>query len=61
MGKGKKRKFESEFLALPPLRMILTDQEQLKPPARKKRILTPEEQVKEEAIWRVIERLNKKD
>ncbi len=61
MGKDKKRKFESEALILPPLRMVLTDQEQLKPPARKKRILSPEEQVKEEVVWRVIERLNKKD
>jgi len=61
MGKEKKRKFESEALILPPLRMVLTDQEQLKPPSRKKRLLTPEEQAKEQAIWRVIERLNKKD
>ena len=61
MGKEKKRTFESEALALPPLRMVLSDQEQLKRPTRKKRLLTPEEQAKEEAIWRVIERLNKKD
>ena len=57
----KKRTFESEVLILPPLRMVLSETGQPKPSTRKTRLLTPEEQAKEEAIWRVIEKLAKKD
>ena len=57
----KKRTFESEVLILPPLSMVLSEGEQKKRPARKKRLLSPEEQAKEEAVWRVIEKLSKID
>jgi hypothetical protein len=61
MKKEKKRTFESETLILPPLRMVLSDNEQRKPPVRKKRLLSPEEQAKEDALWKLIERLEKKN
>jgi hypothetical protein len=61
MKKEKKRTFESEALALPPLRMVLSDNKQRKPPARKKRLLSPEEQAKEDALWKLIERLGEKN
>lgn len=59
--KKKNRTFESDMLGLPPLKMVLSEPGQSPKPARKKRLPSPEELNKEDTIWRIIERLAKKE
>lgn len=54
------RVFESETLALPPLKMILLENDE-RTRSSKKRNLSRDSQVTEAIVMRIIDRLNKKD
>lgn len=57
----RKRMFESQTLALPPLKMVLADLDKLDPSERQQRTKKASDPARQQAILRLIEKLASKE